>query len=139
MTKRTLVATTIVLAAIAAACGDDDDDGQIDPEETSSLYTRAIIESESHFEIVLPNRGDMVVAVNCDPEGGGLPVVTAVAEGLTEGIYVGTFDPATGVDISLQVAGPGEAVATAQMALDEETYVVTFESIEGGVFDVRGC
>ena len=65
--------------------------------------------------------------------------MTAVADGLADDVYVGVFDPSTGVDITLEVAGPGEAVATAQMALDDEAYVVMFSSIDGGEFDVRGC
>ncbi len=140
MTKRIWVAATVVLACGAAACSDDDD-GQVDvPEEgTGSAYTQAIVESTSHHEILLSDGGDMVVAVNCSPDSGGLPVVTAVADGLADDVYVGVFDPSTGVDIMLEVAGPGEAVATAQMALDDEEYVVTFSSIEGGEFDVRGC
>jgi hypothetical protein len=140
MTERIWVAAAIVLAC-AAACSDDDDDGQVDvPEEgTGSAYTQAVLESTSHDEILLSDGGDMVVAVNCSPDSGGLPVVTAVADGLADDVYVGVFDPSTGVDITLEVAGPGEAVATAQMALDDEAYVVTFSSIDGGEFDVRGC
>jgi hypothetical protein len=140
MTRHIWAAAAIVLASAAVACGDDDD-GAVDvPDEgTGSEYTQAIIESDSHDEIVLPDGGDMVVAVDCDPDDGGLPVVTAVADGLADDVYVGVFDPSTGVDISLEVAGPGEAVATARMALDDEAYLVTFSSIEGGEFDVRGC
>ncbi len=140
MTKRIWAATTIVLVSALAACGDDDD-GQVDvPEEgTGSAYTQAIIESESHDEILLSGGGDMVVAVNCDPEGGGLPVVTAVADGLADGVYTGVFDPPTGVDLSLQVAGPGDAVGTAEMELNDEEYIVTFSSIDGGEFGVSGC
>ena len=140
MTKRIWVATSIVLVAAAAACSDDDE-GQVDvPEEgTGSAYTQAIIESTSHDEVLLPGGGDMVVAVNCNPEGGGLPVVTAVADGLVDGTYVGVFAPATGVDISLQVSGGGEAATATGMALDEAEYVVTFDSIEGATFDVDGC
>lgn len=132
-------ATSVLLAAVAVGCGDDDN-GEVDvPEEgTGSAYTQAIIESTSHDEILLP-AGDMVVAVDCDPESGGLPVVTAVADGLENGTYVGTFDPSTGTDITLEVTGSGEAVATVQTALDEDTYAVSFDSIEGGTFNVRGC
>lgn len=139
MTQRIWAATAIVLASAATACSDDDGDGGLPDVETNSPYTRAIVESTSHDEIILPGGGDMVVAVNCNPEDGGLPVVTAVADGLDNGLYVGEFDPSTGVDISLQVNGPGDAVASAQMALDDEAYVVTFSSIEGGQFDVDGC
>ena len=140
MTKRILAATSMVLlAAAVAACGDDDE-GRVDvPEEgTGSAYTQAIIEANSHDEVLLPGGGDMVVAVRCDSET-GLAAVTAVADGLGEGTYVGVFEPATGVDVSLQVVGAGESAAVAQMALAEAEYVVTFESIEGGEFDVKGC
>jgi hypothetical protein len=140
MTKLIGVAAALVLAWGAAACSSDDD-GQVDvlEEGTGSAYTQAIVESSSHDEILLSDGGDMVVAVNCSPDSGGLPVVTAVADGLADDVYVGVFDPSTGVDITLEVAGPGEAVATAQMALDDEAYVVVFSSIAGGEFDVRGC
>ena len=137
MTQRTWAAITIALAAVAVGCGDDDE-AEVPESDTQSAYIRAIMESTSHDEVVVPG-GDMVVAVNCDPEEGGLPLVTVVAEGLADGTYVGVFEPSTGVDLSLQGGGASEAIATAQMALDEDTYVVTFDSINGGEFDLLGC
>ncbi len=138
MTKHIWTVGALALATVGAACGSDDD-GQIEiPEEgTGNPYTQAIIESTSHDEVLLPG-GDMVVAVNCTPEGGGLPIVTAVANGLGSGTYVGVFEPSTGVDLSLQVAGPENAVGIAQMELTDAEYVVTFDSI-GVEFDLRGC
>ena len=80
----------------------------------------------------------MVVAVDCDPAEGGT-IVTVVAEELDAGEYVGTFDPATGVDITLTVSGPGQSIATAEMTLDEDEYTVTFADIEGAEFSLSGC
>lgn len=130
----------VVLAAAAVACGDDDDAQPEVPEEgTGSVFNDTIIASESHDEILLDGGlGEMLVAVDCDPPGGG-NLVTVVANGLEPGIYIGTFEPSTGVDLNLQVAGAGDAVGTAQATLDEEEYTVTFADIDGGVFEVRGC
>ena len=72
----------------------------------------------------------MVVAVNCDPAEGGT-IVTVVAEGLAAGEYIGTFDPATGVDLTLTVDAPGRGDARrAEMTLDAAEYTVTFADIE---------
>lgn len=134
------VAGVVLLVGVVAACGDDDDATPEVPEGgTGSIYNDTIIASESHDELLLDGGdGEMLVAVDCDPDGGG-NLVTVIADGLDEGIYIGTFDPGTGVDLSLQVAGPGEAVAQAQMTLDQDEYTVTFDTIDGGVFDLRGC
>lgn len=137
-TSRTLGVLAVAALALAA-CGDDEDAQPELPEGgTGSAYNDAIIEAESHDEILIPGVGDMVVAVNCDPDAGG-PVVTAVADGLEPGVYIGEFDPSTGVSLSLQVSGPGYAVAESQMTLDAEEYTVTFADIEGGEFSVSGC
>ncbi|MEL6890508.1 MAG: hypothetical protein AAFP84_02850 [Actinomycetota bacterium] len=133
------VAIGITVAALAS-CGSDGEDerAEIEAEGTGNPYTQAIIESTSHDEILLPG-GDMVVAADCSPDDEDLPLVTAVANGLPDGVYVGVFEPATGVDITLEVTGAEQVVATASVALDDEAYVVTFDSIEGGSFDLRGC
>ena len=137
MTKRTWLATAIALVVVTAACGSDDESGIPEP-ETNSPYTLAIIESESHDEFVLAG-GDMVVAVNCDPEAGGLPVVTAVVEGAPQGVHVGVFEPATGVDLMVEVTGSTEMVSATQMQLDDDAYVVTFETLQGATFNLNGC
>ena len=134
------LAGVLLLAGAVTACGSDDDATPEVPEGgTGSVYNDTIIAAESHDEVLLDGgEGEMLVAVDCDPDGGGT-LVTVVADGLAEGIYIGTFDPSTGVDLSLQVAGPGEAIGQSQMTLDEDEYTVTFESVEGAVFDLRGC
>ena len=135
---RWLAMAGAVAIATVAGCGSDDDAVEVpDPSELNA-YTRAIVESDSHDEIIFPG-GDMVVAVSCVEGGEATATVTAVAIGLGEGIYVGEFEPSTGVDLSLQVSAPGEAVAASQMRLDDAEYVVTFADIEGATFDVSGC
>jgi hypothetical protein len=132
-------AVLVVAALTLAACGDDDDAQPELPEGgTGSAYNDAIIEADSHDEIIFAGGGDMVVAVNCGSETGGT-IVTAVAEGLEPGIYTGEFDPGTGVGLTLEVTGPGYAIAASQMTLDAEEYTVTFADIEGGEFSVNGC
>jgi len=139
-TRRLPLAGVLLLAGVLTACGSDDDATPEVPEGgTGSAYNDAIIASESHDEVLIDGGlGEMLVAVDCDPDGGGT-LVTVVADGLAEGIYIGMFDPATGVDLSLQVVGDTQAIAQSQMELEDIDYVVTFDSIEGAVFDVRGC
>jgi hypothetical protein len=106
---------------------------------TGSAFNDAIIASESHNEVLLDGgAGEIVVAVDCDPDTGG-DLVTVVAEGLEPAVYTGMFDPSTGVDLSLDATGGGQAVGTAEMTLDAEEYTVTFADIDGVVFNVRGC
>lgn len=112
--------------------------GRVPASGTGDAYTQAIIESDSHDEIIFASGGDMVVAVKCEVETGGT-VVTVVAEGLDVGTYIGTFDPSTGVDLSLDVAQAGQAVGASQMTLDADEYTVTFADVEGGEFTVKGC
>jgi hypothetical protein len=133
-----LGAALVMAALTLAACGSDDATAELPEGGTGNAYNDAIIESESHDEIIFVEGGEMVVAVNCDPAEGGT-IVTVVAEGLAPGEYVGTFDPATGVDITLSVSGPGQSTATAEVTLDEDEYTVTFADIEGGEFSLRGC
>jgi len=121
-----------------AACGSDDATVEVPEGGTGDPYTQAIIESDSHDEIIFPAGGDMVVAVKCEVQSGGT-VVTVVADGLDVGTYIGTFDPSTGVDLSLDVAQPGQAVGASQMTLDADEYTVTFADIEGGEFSIKGC
>ncbi len=128
-----------VAALTLAACGDDDNAQPELPEGgTGSPYNDAIIEADSHDEIIFAEGGDMVVAVNCNADTGGT-VVTAVADGLPPGDYTGQFEPSTGVDLNLQATGAGYSVAAAQMTLDAEEYTVTFADIPGGEFSVSGC
>lgn len=127
-----------VAALTLIACGSDNSTVAVPEGGTGDPYTQAIIESESHDEVVFPAGGDMVVAVNCDPAEGGT-MVTVVAEGLDPGDYVGTFDPTTGTDLTLTVSGAGQSVATAEMTLDQTEYTVTFADIDNGVFTIRGC
>jgi hypothetical protein len=137
--RRLRVGAALAVAALAlAACGSDDATPELPEGGTGSAYNDAIIESESHDEIIFVEGGEMVVAVNCDPAEGGT-IVTVVAEGLAPGEYVGTFDPSTGVDIMLSVTGPGQSTSATEMTLDEDDYTVTFADIEGGEFSLRGC
>jgi hypothetical protein len=133
------VGAVIALAATAAACGSDDPAPELPEGGTGSAYNDAIIASESHDEVLLDGgEGEMVVAVDCDPDIGG-NIVTVVAEGLAPAVYVGEFDPSTGVDLSLDTNSGGQSVGQAQMTLDADEYTVTFADIEGAVFTVSGC
>lgn len=133
------IGATLALAATAAACGSDDAAPEPPEGGTGSAYNDAIIASESHDEILLDGgNGEMVVAVDCDPDTGG-NLVTVVAEGLAPAVYTGVFDPSTGVDLSLDATSGGQVVGQAQMTLDAEEYTVTFADIDGGEFTVRGC
>ena len=133
------VGVVIALAAATAACGSDDPTPELPEGGTGSAYNDAIITSESHDEILLGGgTGEMVVAVDCDPDIGGI-IVTVVAEGLEPAVYTGMFDPSTGVDLSLDATGGGQVVGQAEMTLDAEEYTVTFADIEGAVFTVSGC
>ena len=133
------VGAVIALAASAAACGSDDPAPELPEGGTGSAYNDAIITSESHDEVLLAGGdGEMVVAVDCDPDTGG-NLVTVVAEGLDPAVYTGVFDPSTGVDLSLDATSGSQAVSTAEMTLDAEEYTVTFADIDGAVFSVRGC
>ena len=105
--RRGALAAAVALALVA--CGSDSD-GTVDvPEEgTGSAYNDAIIASESHDEILLNGGdGEIVVAVDCDPETGGT-IVTVVAEGLEPAVYTGVFDPSTGVDLTLDATAGGD-------------------------------
>lgn len=139
--RRRLVAlgAVIALAVVAGACGSDDPTPELPEGGTGSAYNDAIITSESHDELLLAGgSGEMVVAVDCDPDAGGT-LVTVVADGLEPAVYTGVFDPSTGVDLTLDASGGGQAVGQAQMTLDADEYTVTFADIDGGVFNVRGC
>lgn len=138
-TRGLRLGAALAVAALAlSACGSDDAAPELPEGGTGSAYNDAIIESESHDEIIFVEGGEMVVAANCDPAEGGT-IVTVVAEGLAPGEYIGTFDPATGVDLTLSVSEPGQSTTTAEMTLDENDYTVTFADIEGGEFSLRGC
>jgi hypothetical protein len=133
------IGAALALAVTAAACGSDDAAPELPEGGTGSAYNDAIIASESHDEILLDGgNGEMVVAVDCDPDTGG-NTVTVVADGLPPAVYTGVFDPSTGVDLTLDASSGGQVVGEAQMTLDAEEYTVTFADIDGGVFTVRGC
>ena len=132
-------ATVAALALALVACGSDDGAVEVPEGGTGSAYNDAIIASESHDEILLNGGdGEIVVAVDCDPEAGGT-IVTVVAEGLEPAVYTGVFDPSTGVDLTLDATAAGQSIGEAEMTLDAEEYTVTFADIEGGVFNLRGC
>jgi hypothetical protein len=140
-TRRRLatVGAVIALAATVAACGSDDPTPELPEGGTGSVYNDAIIASDSHDEVLLAGgNGEMVVAVQCESDIGG-NLVTVVAEGLEPAVYVGVFDPSTGVDVSVDATVGGPALGQAQMTLDAEDYTVTFAEIEGAEFNVRGC
>ena len=133
------VGAVIALAAVTGACGSDDPTPALPEGGTGSAYNDAIITSESHDEVLLGGgTGEMVVAVDCDPDTGGT-IVTVVAEGLEPAVYTGVFDPSTGVDLSLDATGGGQVVGQAEMTLDAEEYTVTFADIDEAVFTVSGC
>ncbi len=133
------VGVVIALAAAVAACGSDDPTPELPEGGTGSAYNDAIVTSESHDEVLLAGAtGEMVVAVDCDPDSGAT-LVTVVAEGVEPGTYTGVFEPSTGVDVSLDTTGGGQSVGQAEMTLDAEEYTVTFAGIDGAVFTVRGC
>ena len=137
---RTLGALAGVAALTLTACGSDDATPEVPEGGTGSAYNDAIIASESHDEILLNGGdGEIVVAVDCDPEDGGGTIVTVVAEGLEPAVYTGVFDPSTGVDLTLDATAGSQAIGQSQMTLDAEEYTVTFDDIEGGVFNLRGC
>ncbi len=134
------VGAVIALAATAAACGSDDPRPELPEGGTGNPGNDAIIVSESHDPILLDGgNAQMLVAVDCDPPAGDGTLVTVVGEGIEAGTYIGTFEPATGVDLTLDTTGGVQTVGTAQMTLDAEDYTVTFADIEGAVFNVRGC
>jgi hypothetical protein len=133
-----LVAALAVTTLAIAACGSDDGETRVPDGSTGNPYTQAVIDSDSHDEVVFAEGADMVVAVNCD-DGGAAAVVKAVAAGLPLGEYTGTFDPATGVDLQLTVDALVEATTSAEMTLDAAEYTVTFADLDGAVFSVSGC
>ena len=118
--------------------GSDDGETRVPDGSTGNPYTQAIIDADSHDEVVFAEGADMVVAVNCGAEGGAA-VVKAVAAGLPLGEYTGTFEPATGVDLELTVDALVEATTSAEMTLDAEEYTVTFADLTGAEFTVNGC
>ena len=86
------IGAVIVLGAVAASCGSDDPAPELPEGGTGSAFNDAIITSESHDEVLLEGgTGEMLVAVDCDPQTGG-NVVTVVAEGLAPAVYTGEFD-----------------------------------------------
>ncbi len=133
------VGAALALAATVAACGSDDPTPELPEGGTGSAYNDAIIASDSHDEVLLGGgTSEMVVAVQCDSDLGG-NLVTVVAEGLEPAVYIGVFEPSTGVDVSLDASTGGQVVGQAQMTLDAEEYTVTFADIEDAEFTVRGC
>jgi hypothetical protein len=133
-----LVAALAVTTLALVACGSDDGETRVPDGSTGNPYTQAIIDSDSHDEVVFAEGSDMVVAVNCAAEGGAA-VVKAVAAGLPLGEYTGTFEPATGVELQLTVDALVEATTSAEMTLDAAEYTVTFADLNGAVFTVNGC
>ena len=129
----------VIGMAVAAGCGSDDPTPELPEGGTGSAYNDAIITSDSHDEVLIDGgNGEMVVAVDCESDLGGT-IVTVVAEGLEAAVHTGTFEPSTGVDLSLDATVGGQVVGQSQMTLDAEEYTVTFEGIEGAVFNVSGC
>jgi len=133
------VGAVVALAAAVAACGSDDPTPELPEGGTGSAYNDAIIQSDSHDEVLLSGgTGEMVVAVRCESELDG-NLVTVVAEGLDPAVYTGVFDPSTGADLSLDATVGGQVVSETQLNLDAEEYTVVFADIEGAEFNVRGC
>ena len=133
------IGAVIALTAITSACGSDDPTPELPEGGTGSAYNDAIIQYDSHDEVLLGGgTGEMVVAVQCESDLGG-NLVTVVAEGLDPAVYTGVFDPSTGVDVNLDATIGGQVVGQAQMTLDAEEYTVTFAGIEGAEFNLRGC
>jgi hypothetical protein len=138
--RRFRLGAALAVAVLAlVACGSDDATPEVPEGGTGSAYNDAIIASESHDEVLLNGGdGEILVAVDCDPDEGGT-IVTAVADGLAPGTYTGTFEPSTGVDLTLDVTQDGQSTTTAEMTLDADEYTVTFADIEGAEFSLRGC
>ncbi len=133
------IAAAVSLAAVTAGCGSDDPAPEVPEGGTGSAFNDAIIESESHDEVLVEGgTGEMLVAVDCDPPTGG-NLVTVVGEGLTPAVYTGEFDPSTGVTLSLDATQGGQGVGASQMTLDAEEYTVTFAGIDGVEFTLMGC
>ena len=133
------IVAVIAFASIGAACGSDDPAPELPEGGTGSAFNDAIITSESHDEVLLDGgQGEILVAVDCDPETGG-NLVTVVAEGIEPAVYTGTFDPTTDVELSLDATSGGQSVGQTEMTLDAEAYTVTFADIDGAVFNVGGC
>jgi hypothetical protein len=133
------IGAVITFAVVAAACGSDDAAPELPEGGTGSAFNDAIVESESHDEILLDGgAAEMLVAVDCDPPTGG-NLVTVVAEGLPPAVYSGEFDPSTGVSLSIDTTEGGQVVGASQVTLDAEEYTVTFADIDGAVFTVMGC
>jgi hypothetical protein len=133
------IAATVALAVGVAACGSDDAAPELPEGGTGSAFNDTIITSESHDEVLLDGgTGEMLVAVDCDPQTGG-NIVTVVAEGLPPEVFTGELEPSTGVSLSLDATGGGTALGASQMTLDADEYTVTFADIDGAVFTVAGC
>ncbi len=140
-TRRRLatVAAAVALAASVAACGSDDPAPEVPEGGTGSAYNDAIIASDSHDEVLIGGgTGEMLVTVQCGDEPGG-SIVTVLAEGVEPGVYTGTIEPSTGVDLQFQATSDALTQGASQMTLDAEEYTVTFAEIEGAEFTVRGC
>ncbi len=133
-----LVPVLCIVSLAMAACGSDDGETRVPDGSTGNPYTQAIIDADSHDEVVFAKGADMVVAVTCGADGAAA-VVKAVAAGLPLGEYTGTFEPATGVDLELTVDALVEATTSAEMTLDAEEYTVTFADLAGAEFTVNGC
>jgi hypothetical protein len=138
--RRFRLGAALAVAVLAlVACGSDDATPEVPEGGTGSAYNDAIIASESHDEVLLNGGdGEILVAVDCDPDEGAT-IVTVVADGLAPGTYTGTFEPSTGVDLTLDVTQDGQSTTTAEMTLDADEYTVTFADVEGGEFSLRGC
>lgn len=133
------VAAAVSLAASVAGCGSDDPVPEVPEGGTGSAFNDAIIASDSHDEILLGGgTGKMLVTVQCGGEAGGT-IVTVIAEGLEPGVYVGEFEPSTGVGLTVEATTGGQTTGASQMTLDAEEHTVTFADIEGAELTVRGC
>lgn len=133
------VAAAVALAASVAACGSDDPVPEVPEGGTGSAYNDAIIASDSHDEVLIGGgTGEMLVTVQCGVEAGGT-IVTVIAEGLEPGVYVGEFEPSTGVGLQFEATSGNQTQGASQMTLDAEEYTVTFADIEGAEFTVSGC
>ena len=134
------VGAVIALAAGAAACGSDDPAPEVPEGGTGSAFNDAIIASESHDEVLLDGgTGEMVVAVDCDPDDRRQPRHRGRRRGSTCGVRrrvrpVDRCRPQPRRHRWRPVRRSG-----AQMTLDAEEYTVTFADIDGAVFTVRGC
>jgi hypothetical protein len=151
---------SVVLLGLAACGGGDDDAGDrspvdpvadtaaegaegstdaVDSADSDDALARLIASADAYDEVMTSSGGRVVVAVICESLTGG-NIVSVGSLGVPEGIYEGSFEPASGGKLTLQVLPGGEGVGARQTKLDQPSYTISFADIDGGIaFTVPGC